>query len=227
MTLPASGPLVLGLTGGGNSINGEFGYGNDLGAYRGVFFGRGGQEFQFPAPPNLIAMGLFYSAYKIVPGSRTFNSTQSFVIPVYNTMTITVQGGQGGASGAPGLISSPCPGAGNFTSGSSGSYGTVSSFGGYLSAAGGAGGAGSASSSNPGQPGQIVANTYTNPVQGGGGPPSGQTVTVSIGGGGSGGGGGCLVYQLVVNGTNFGCACWGNASSGGGGSPGVVTVSWS
>jgi len=226
MTLPASGPLVLGLASGGNSINSEFGYGNDLGSYRGVYYGLGGQEFRFPVSPNSIAMNLFYSTYKIVGGSRTFNSTQSFVIPVYNTITITVQGGQGGASGAPGYISSPCTGAGKFTSGSSGGYGSGSSFGGYLSAAGGAGGAGSASSSNPGQSGQVISTTYTNPVQGGSGPPSGTTVTVSIGGGGSGGGGGCLVYQLIVGTTNFGCACWNNAASGSGGAAGVVTVTW-
>lgn len=227
MTLPASGPLVLGLTGGGNSINGEFGYGNDLGAYRGVFYGKSGQEFQFPVSPNLIAMGLFYSTYKIVPGSQTFNSTQPFAIPVYNTITITVHGGQGGSSGSPGLIQSPCSGAGNFTSGSSGSYGAGSSFGGYVSAAGGAGGAGSSSASNPGAAGQTVVQTYTNPVQGGSGPPSGTTVSVSIGGGGAGGQGGCLIYQLVIGQTNYGCACWANASTGAPGAAGYVTVSWS
>ena len=217
MTLPASGPLVLGLASGGNSINSEFGYGNDLGSYRGVYYGLGGQEFRFPVSPNSIAMNLFYSTYKIVGGSRTFNSTQSFVIPVYNTMTITVQGGGGSTGGSPGYnacVNQPTPGSSGNTGGSS-SFFTVS-------AAGGAGGVGT---SGAGQPGQIVTTTFTNPVQGGNGPVSGSTASAIVAVSAAGGQGG--PNAGIVN--PFGClgpSFWGYGPTGAAGAAGYVSVSW-
>lgn len=218
MTLPASGPLTLGLIGGGNSINGEFGYGNNLQSYLGVYYGLGGQEFQFPHPGNSIAMQLFYNTYKISGGSQTFNASQSFTIPVYNTITITVQGGQGGQAGQFGYrycnCSSNC-----FTPSGGGGTGNVSSFGGYVSAAGGGGGGGDG---NTGSPGQIATQTFTNPLQGGSGPPSGSSLTVSVGSGGSGGGGGQIWTTLPY----FGCGPWSNASNGSQGSSGTVTITW-
>lgn len=213
MTLPASGTLVLGLTGGGNSINGEFGYGNDLGAYRGVYFGRGGLLLQFPTPPNLIGMDLFYSSFKITPGSQTFNSTQSFVIPVYNTITITVQaggGGNGGNAGYNGCISAATPGS------SGGSGGNSSFF--TVGAGGGAGGPGT---NGTGQPGQLVTQTFTNPVQGGTGPVSGSTATAIVGGGGGGGAGGPNAFLSGGN-----CFPSGNAPPGAAGAAGYITVTW-
>lgn len=222
MTLPASGPLVLGLTSGGNSINGEFGYGNNLGAYRGVYYGRSGQEFQFPSAPNLIAMGLFYSTYKIVSGSQTFNSSASFTIPVYNTMTISVTGDQGGQSGAYGVRS--CGGTPTPTpSGNGSSSGVVTTFGGYVASGAGAGGSGN---SSPGTYGSTNTQTFTNPVQGGSGPPSGTSVTVTIAPGGAGGSGGTNYAIVSISGSNV-CSPIGNASNGSQGAHGVVTVTWS
>ena len=215
MTLPASGPLVLGLTGGGNSINGEFGLGNSLSNYRGVFFGRGGQEFQFPVAPNLIAMGLFYSAYKITPQSPYYLSSGPFTVPVYNTMTLVVQGGTGGQAGYDGTNTCGAP-AGN--NGAPGSPGALSSFGGYVVGNGGAGGG---SNGAGGQPGGITTITFTNPVQGGSGPPSGTTLTASIGGGGAGGQGGqntFLYYGVCISLTR--------ASNGSAGGPGSILISW-
>jgi hypothetical protein len=42
MTLPASGYLLLGADGGasGRSVNSEFGYGNDMASYQGVYYGK-------------------------------------------------------------------------------------------------------------------------------------------------------------------------------------------
>jgi len=220
MTLPASGPLVLGSDGGasGRSINSEFGYGNDMASYQGVFYGKNGLEYQFPPPGNSIAMNQFYSTYKITGGGPIELGAGTFVIPVYNLFSVTVIGGGGGGSGQYGYISSPCPGAGSPTPSDNGSAGGASSFGGYITASGGAGGSGNAVA---GQSGQSITITYTNPVQGGNGPPSGAVVAVSVGAGGVGGQGGCNIYS--VSGT---CACWGRYASGANGSAGHVYVSW-
>ena len=223
MTLPASGYLLLGADGGasGRSVNSEFGYGNDMASYQGVYYGRGGVEYRFPVSGNQISMGYtsatdpgFYSTYKITGGSQTISSSQSFTIPVYNTISITAVGAAGGATGQPGYIQSPCNGAGSATPAQSGSPGGGSSFGGYVSAGGGGSDQGGYSSSV----------SYTNPIQsGGGGPVSGTSVYVTVGTGGNGGQGGCFTYQI----NPFGCSCWGHYNSGGQGSNGYVTVSWS
>ena len=223
MTLPASGPLVLGLTGGGNSIDGEFGYGGNLQSYLGVYYGRSGQAFQFPKPGNSIAMGLFYSAFKITGGSKTFNSTQPFTIPVYNTITITVTGDQGGQAGYYGVLN--CGGTPTPTpSGIGGSSGVVTPFGGYLGAGSGSGGGGSG---GYGSYGPTYTQSYTNPVQGGNGPPSGTLLNVTIGPGGPGGSGGdnyALVYNFLTK--QYQCTKIGNATNGSQGANGVVTVTW-
>ena len=221
MTLPASGPLVLGLTGGGNSIDGEFGYGGNLQSYLGVYYGKSGQLYRFPVPGNSIAANLFYSTFKITGGSQTFNSTQSFTIPVYNTITITVTGDQGGQAGFYGVRA--CGGAPSPTPSSPGSSsGVVTSFGGYVASGAGSGGGGSG---GLGTYGPTVTQTFTNPVQGGSGPPSGTAVTVTIAPGGAGGGGGTNYAIVSISGSNV-CLPIGNATNGSQGAHGVVTVSW-
>lgn len=222
MTLPASGPLVLGLTGGGNSINGEFGLGNNLQSYLGAYYGKNGQEFQFPVPGNSIDMDIFHGAKAITPQDPYYLTPgQPFTVPLYNQLTVRVQGGQGGTSGQPGYYADSGCGNGS-TPGSSGSQGQSSAFGGYIvGASGGAGGAGSALVQNGGTPGAIVEVTFTNPTQGGNGPPSGQIFTPVIGVGGGGGQGGCIVYKLY----NI-CGCYAHANTGNNGSDGSILVSW-
>lgn len=215
MTLPASGAIVLGLTGGGNSINGEFGYGNNLQSYLGVYYGKAGQAFQFPTPGNSIGVNLFYSTYKITGGTQTFTSSSSFVIPVYNTITITAVGGAGGQGGAAGY--NGC--VGQFTNGFSGAAGGVSSFF-TVAAAGGAGGAGN---SGAGGAGQTITQTFTNPVQGGTGPVSGSTASAIVGAGGGGGQGG--PNSSIIN--PYGCLYIGNAATGSNGAAGSITITWS
>jgi len=217
MTLPTSGALLLGTATGGNSVNSEFGYGNDMKSYLGVYYGKNGQEFRFPVSGNPIDMNVFYGTYKVAGGSVTISSTQSFTIPVYNNITITVNGGGGGLTGQPGYIQAPCSGAGSATPAQSGSPGGTSSFGGYVSAGGG----------GSDQGGFTSSQSFTNPVQGGSGPPSGNSVPVTIGGGGAGGQGGCFIYQFVAGQTNYGCSCWSHYNTGSTGANGSVTVSWS
>jgi hypothetical protein len=238
MTLPSSGYLLLGADGGasGRSVNSEFGYGNDMASYQGVYYGKGGNEYRFPLPGNSISMGGgsspndagFYSTYKITGGSQTFNSSTTAVIPVYNTISVTVTGGGGGQAGQYGIDgcngNNPTPSAG-------GGGGGTSSFGGYVSAGGGNGGGGSQGLGNPGQ---TVNNSFTNPVQGGNGPTSGSSLYVSIGNGGSGGTGGYITILIQTGNTGFpnyqpiyGCFPAGNAARGADGAVGSVNLSWS
>lgn len=230
MALPSSGYLLLGADGGasGRSVNSEFGYGNDMASYLGVYYGKNGVEYRFPVSGNFIDMNGFYGTQKISGGSAYYSSTVSTTIPLYNTITITTVGGQGGQSGQYGYYQSPCTPAGSLTPSGNGGGGGTSSYGGYVSSGGGPGGSGSAS---PGSYGPTITQSFTNPTQGGGGPPSGTSITVTVGGGGNGGGGGCVVYELVYNkGTknevNYGCQCWAQAGSGGPGGSGYVSVNW-
>ena len=138
MALPASGYLQLGTDGAtGRSINSEFGYGNDMASYQGVYYGKLGFAFQFPTPGNSIAMDLFYSTNKITGGSQYFSGSQNYTIPVYNTITITSVGGQGGQAGYNGTntCGAPCG-----ESGGGGGGGGTSTFGGYVTSGGGPGG---------------------------------------------------------------------------------------
>ena len=232
MTLPASGPLQLGTQSGGSSINSEFGYGNDLQSYLGVYYGKNGVEYRFPLPGNSISMGGssspndagFYSTQKITGGNATYYSSTSITVPLYNQITVTCVGGSGGSSGGVGVNCSGSYVRANLGSGGSG---YVSSFGGYVSAGGGAGGSNQSYQFVPGDPGGVSSTTYTNPVQdGGGGPPSGASVYVTVGGGGPGGrgadtrwyyGGNCY-YQYP--GADV------QAPGGSGGSAGYVQLVW-
>jgi hypothetical protein len=215
MALPASGYLQLGTDGAtGRSINSEFGYGNDMASYQGVFAGKGGLAYQFPVAGNSLAMDLFYDTSKITGGSASYGSSQSIVVPVYNTITVTVTGGTGGNGGNTGSNQDGCTGN---PAGGGGGPGGTSSFGGYISAGGGAGGG----AASPGFAGSTVSQTYTNPIQGGSGPPSGSSIAVTVGSGGSGGSGGCNYFKL------FGvCNCYNSAGGGASGGPGSVSISW-
>lgn len=215
MALPASGYLQLGTDGAtGRSINSEFGYGNDMASYQGVYAGKNGLAYQFPLVGNSLAMDLFYSTSKITGGSASYGSSQTIVVPVYNTITITCVGGNGGNGGSTGVNLDGCTGS---PAGGSGGPGGTSSFGGYVAAGGGSGGGPAAG----GSPGATVSQTFTNPIQGGSGPPSGTSIAVSIGPGGSGGSGGCNYFKLYSI-----CGCYTSASAGSGGASGSVSISW-
>lgn len=215
MALPGSGYLQLGTDGAtGRSINSEFGYGNDLASYQGVYYGLGGQVFRFPVPGNSIDMNSFYSTSRISSGSASLG-TGYWTVPIYNTINASVQGGQGGQSGAYGF--NQCPG-GGLTGSAGGSPGNTSSFGGYLAAGGGNGGNGQSVSGNYGS---VANGSWTNPVQGGGGPTSGSQIYITVGTGGGGGNGGSNCVYLYGQ---CGCA---SGNTGSPGSPGSVNSSWS
>jgi len=201
-----------------NSINDQFNYGNDLASYQGVFAGKNGLAYQFPTPGNSLAMDLFYSTSKITGGSASYGSSQTIVIPVYNTITITCVGGGGGNGGSTGANSDGCTGS---TAGDSGNSGGTTSFGGYVSASGGGGGGPAAG----GSPGSTTMLTYTNPIQGGSGPPSGSSILVTVGAGGSGGVGGCNHFKLYSD-NPYSCNCWTRASAGSSGATGSVSITW-
>lgn len=216
MALPNSGYIQLGTDAGtGRSINTEYGYGNDMASYLGVYYGKGGQEFRFPVPGNSLDVQGFYGTSKI-SGGATYVGTGYYTIPVYNTINITVKGGDGGQAGEYGYNS--CNGQPSTVNWNAGGGGNTSSFGGYVAAGGGSGGGGNHTGGNSGATSN--SGTLTNPVQGGNGPPSGSQIYVTVGNGGNGGGGGA----------NFGgwyCGPTGNAANGSGGAAGYVYVSWS
>jgi hypothetical protein len=215
MALPASGFLQLGTDGAtGRSVNSEFGYGNDMASYQGVYAGKNSLAYQFPLVGNSFAMDLFYSTSRINGGSAGYGSSQTIVVPVYNTITITCVGGSGGSGGDAGFNLDGCTGS---PAGGSGDPGETTSFGGYVAAGGGAGGGGSSG----GSPGYTVTQTFTNPIQGGSGPPSGSSIFVTIGTGGNGGTGGCRYYKLFNT-----CNCWNRAADGADGANGSVSISW-
>lgn len=217
MTLPASGYLQLGTDGAtGRSINSEFGYGNDMQSYLGVFYDLGGSAAQFPLPGNSISIQNFYSSKKITPGSDS-PGTGYWTVPVYNVISATVQGGQGGQAGFWGY--NACSGVPTGSAG--GGPGGTSSFGGYLAAGGGGGGGGSGGG---GSPGATASNSWTNPIQSGSGPTSGTQIYITVGSGGSGGGGGsnCAYYPFYYGPL---CICSGG-SGGGSGASGYVSISW-
>jgi hypothetical protein len=216
MALPNSGYLQLGTDGAtGRSVNSEFGYGNDMASYFGVYHGKAGSLQRFPLSGNPIAMDGFYGTSAISGGSITYNGSTSATVPVYNSLTVTVHGGDGGQAGT---FGSGCFGTSSLGWNAGGGGGT-SSYGGYGSAGGGSGGANSEANGNPGS---TASCSYTNPVQGGNGPVSGSSIYVTVGSGGSGGNGGANSGL-----TPWGCAFSGNAAGGNSGAPGYVSISWS
>ena len=217
MTLPSSGALVLGSAGGGNSINSEFGYGNDMASYLGVYYGKGGVEYRFPLPGNSLDMNSFHGTYKITGGGITLYSSQNYLVPVYNTITITTYGDQGGQAGQYGI--NGCTG--NTPTASHDGYvsGVTTSFGGYVTSGWGSGGSGNQA---VGSYGPVYTQSFTNPLQGGSGPTSGNTIYASVGPGGAGGGGGpnAVLYYGY-------CIGAGNGATGVQGGAGRIVISWS
>ena len=223
MALPASGYLQLGTDGAtGRSINSEFGYGNDMASYFGVYAGKSGLAYQFPLVGNSLAMDLFYSTSRINGGSASYGSSQTITVPVYNTITITCIGGQGGQSGGVGIN---CSNSFVRSGLASGNPGGTSSFGGYVSSGGGAGGSNASQQFVSGVFGPTVTQTFTNPIQGGAGPPSGDSIFVSVGGGGSGGRG-ADTRTFDFSGNCYYPFPGAVAPSGGSGGSGSISISW-
>lgn len=204
MALPASGTISI------NDVNTEFALGQNMNAYRGQLYGTtSGTAGAFPA--GAISLSDFYSTQKVTAGGPTSLSAGSYTVPIYRTITFTVTGGAGGATGANGVYSGgPLNGAP--TSGSAGSSGSASSVGTYVTGAGGGPGAAGTTASS---------GALTNPAISGTGPTSGGTVTVTLGAGGAGGQGG-PIYNW--NGSSY--VFVGYAGTGATGAAGTASVSW-
>jgi hypothetical protein len=229
MTLPASGAISI------SAINAEFSRGTDLNAYRGTRWyldNAGTGLFSSTA----ISMSDFYSKRvnsPVTPGSTTLTSSQTFTVPLYSILTISLYGGGGGGQG----------GNGNTTGGGAGGNGGTSSFGSYGSggggqgggqgggngagfttgcAAGGAGGApnGPGSTGEAGGGGGLTTITLSNPIVGGNGPAVGAGVSVTVGGGGGGGSAGNGIFYVGSTPYPYNCA------PGGSGGAGSVVISW-
>lgn len=207
MTLPNgsnSPPLSL------SDINGEFGYGTNLNAYRGKLFGRDNNTAGLFSS-GAINISDFYSSKKVVAGGPIYPATGNITIPPYKTITFYVLGGNGGQIGTAGVYVNG-PASGSATAPGDGAAGGSSSFGSIISSAGGAANGGTATA-------QTV--TLTNPLLGGSGPTSGSTVAVTVGGGGAGGSGGPI---FSWNGSAYVLTSY--AASGANGSAGTAYYSW-
>jgi len=224
MTLPASGPLSLGGSA-SNSINNEFGYGANLGAYRNKLYtnAAGTTTSAFPFAPNSISIPSgtgysFYNSRKIPSGTVTFTpGTGTFTIPPYNTLVITVNGaGGGGGGGGGGSGGGGCNGldGGPGTSGGASSI-SASVWSGYYAYAGGGGGGGQ---SNTGTSNGANGTSYNGSNGGAGGGARGG------GHAGGNGGNGQVVSATLTNpllgGSGVSTGVVSNYSVGGGGSQG-------
>ncbi|MFO1151006.1 MAG: hypothetical protein U1E62_21740 [Alsobacter sp.] len=110
MALQASGAIWM------SQIQTEFGRGNNLNAYRGTQYYQGASGGPFNFPSGTIRFSDFYSKAKnnpVTPGSTVITTlgNGSFVVPNFNTLTITAEGPQG------------APGSGGTCGGSAGGRG--------------------------------------------------------------------------------------------------------
>ena len=241
MTLPSGPTLSI------NQINGEFGRGYDLNAYRGVrwWFDN---AFTSTFPTGSISISDFYSKRATSPvQGQTFNfgpGSNSWLVRPYTVLTILGRAGGGGGSGFSGVNTCGWPtvvstfdwlagGNGGNTSilgqtaTGGGGGATGGGAGGPLNDGGTPGGAGG----NSGQSGGYVFFQVVNPALGGTGPVVGSTISFFVGGGGGGGAGAnnyqtIQEYQCFITGCLWVTVCraTSRAPSGYGGANGSVSI---
>jgi hypothetical protein len=225
MAVPASGPISISdLKAAFPAINS-----NSLSAYRGTKWYRSNNSRGNFGNPT-ISMSESYDTRPnspVVAGSATYYGSTSFTIPLFNTLSITCKGGDGGQAGGYGYYVKD----GNITGvvgSSGGGAGGTSYFGGYLSAGGGAGGGGNGGGGSAGATTStalyITDSNQTNvSIQG-------ITITIGVGGGGGGGAGGqnysYKYFPYPYQGLN-GYYADGPSYTGASGASGYVSVSWS
>lgn len=225
-------------------INAAFGFGYNLGAYRGKrWYYPDGRTGTFPPAPQPIAMSDFYGKQgqnPVTPSTVTYNESGVFVVPhSYTTMIVTVRGGGGGAAGAWGT--NQCIPGQPKVYGQNGFNGGDSSFGLFASSGGGFGGnfdgakganggpscdgipqgGGAFGGGGAGGAGGYSTVTLISPAAGGGGPAPDSVIQVNVGQAGAGGQGGGN-YQ-IWNGV---CTLINYASKGQNGVAGSVFISW-
>lgn len=224
MSVPASGPISI------NNLKSAFPgiNSNSLSAYRGVKWYRSNNSRGFFGNPTISMSEAFDTRPNspVVPGGFTIYGTQGWTIPLFNKLSVTIKGGDGGQAGQYGSYVKDGSITGRTVSGNGGAGGS-SFFGGYLGASGGAGGVGDAAGGGVGQTASLFwdadANTSLLSLQG-------QGLTLTVGAGGAGGGGGpnyfWRYFPPPFQGAN-GYYQDGSAGSGAGGAGGYITVSWS
>ena len=198
---------------------------NSLGDYRGVkWFRSDNSRGYFPSGGNAyVSMSAFYGTSGVspaVPGGFTIGASQSWTIPMFNRLTITLKGGDGGKSGDYGIDGCNNNATTLSLAGGSGNPSIFSKTSGptYTSASGGTGGSGNGVFGSPGSTTTYVwdADTDSSVLS-----HQYENVTLTVGTGGSGGTGGINRYK---SGTN--CYFLPNSSSGSAGANGYITVSW-
>lgn len=215
-----------------SAINSEFGYGNNLGAYYNKRWYNDTNYRGYTPASGPISFSDFAGRRKTSPvtsGSTTLSSSQYFTIPLFNTFSVTVVGGQGGQAGQ----------SGNYSSGGVGGQGGTTSFGSYVASGGGAGGSPSLGGGSYGTA-QSFTWTVTDENQNTILAHQNESVYGTIGGGGGGGSAGLdYVYQCVACNCHSTeswpywvcdtCCSWvfQSKSGGGSGGPGYITISWS
>lgn len=230
MTLPAGSnnpPISL------SDINGEFGLGNNLNAYRGARWYKDNNSRGF-FPAGAISVSDFYSTRinsPVVSGSATLDRAnwngRNYTLPMFNNLNVTAYSGQGGKAGT----------SGNCQAGGSGGLGGASAFGSYAVTGTGAGGAPSAGD------GSVVTASASWAITDGNQASIlalyGASVAITAGAGGGAGATGyntravttCIQYAYyygvpvcTLSVTNYYC----DSAAGGGadGNNGYISVSW-
>lgn len=225
MAVPASGPIsITDLKAAFPAINS-----NNLADYRGTKWYRSNNSRGLFGNPT-ISMSESYDTRPtspVVAGSATYYGSTPFTIPLFNTLSITCKGGDGGQAGGYGYWVKD----GSITavsSSSGGAAGGTSSFDGYLSASGGAGGGGNGGSGSSGattSTSLYITDSNQSLVS-----IQGTTISIGVGGGGGGGGGGMnYSYKYFPAPYTYlnGYYADGASYTGASGAGGYVSVSWS
>lgn len=230
MTLPAGSnnpPISL------SDINGEFGLGNNLNAYRGARWYKDNNSRGF-FPAGAISASDFYSTRinsPVVSGSATLDRAnwdgRNYTLPMFNNLNVTAYSGQGGKAGT----------SGNCQAGGSGGSGGSSAFGSYAVTGTGAGGAPSAGNGSVAT--ASASWTITDGNQASILALYGTSVAITAGAGGGAGATGynvrsefiCIsyVYYYGVPSCNGGYTAYYCDSAAGGGSAGAngyISLSW-
>jgi hypothetical protein len=221
--LPASGQLSI------SQINAEFGRGNSLGNYKGVkYYLANNRRGYFPSGSNAyVDISAFYSkraTSPVTPGSwtRSEYGTYSFTVPMFNIMTITVTGAQGGQAGSNGYYFNGDNNGQVSEWGGPAYGGNGSAFGPYVSASGGSGGVTSSAGGQGGATSSLNWNVDSNSSLFN---LYNQVISVTVGRGGGGGGGGMnKLWRTDLDPDRY--VDWYRSGDGGEGAAGSVTISW-
>jgi len=210
-----------------SDINSAFGIGNSIGSYYSARWYKENNSRGYFAASGPISFSDFAgtrSTSPVTAGYRIYNSSQNIdPMPLFNNLTVTVKGGNGGTHGVPG----DCNGGGD------GGAGGSTILDGYVSAAGGSpnGGTGATNyaylSITDANQSSIISRYGTQPYG-------------TVGGGGGGGSTGynnrtvTVCYSSGWNGVAWVCfgaysynVCDVATGGGSGGAPGYIRLDWS